>query len=302
MIITAFCAVLAVFPPTLLAQPAAESAVRGMVLLPDGKPARDVRVSLLEAPERATTDSLGRFVLRTTYRGRATLVARRVAFIPASIDFVIPIDSTIMLRIEAQPPSLSTMTVVAAGEYTLGSGKVATLTPLQVVQTPGAAGNIMRALQTLPGPQGVDEGSGLFVRGGDVSETRVLIDDAWLLSPVRFDNPTGHVTASVDPFLLDRTVFSTGGFGAQYGNTLSGLVRLESAGRPTRTTGTANLSIGGAGVAIALAPTARFGARLSATWRERRGGIEGLRSRYRDTASPIACTVRRARDAGCRWQ
>jgi len=261
---SAVCIVVAAFPTPSLAQPVAESRVRGIVLLPDGKPARNVRVSLLEAPEQAMTDSLGRFVLRTTYRGLATLVARRVAFIPASIDLLIPADSTVVMHIEAQPPALSTMTVVAAGEYTLGSGKVATLTPLQVVQTPGAAGNIMRALQTLPGPQAVDEGSGLFVRGGDVSETRVLIDDAWLLSPVRFDNPTGHVTASVDPFLLDRTVFSTGGFGAQYGNALSGLVRLESAGRPTRTTGTANVSIGGAGLAIALAPTSRFGARLSA--------------------------------------
>jgi hypothetical protein len=153
---------------------------------------------------------------------------------------------------------------VAAGEFTLGTGRTATLTPLQIVMTPGAAANVAKALQTLPGSQAVDEGSGLFVRGGDVTETRVLIDDAWLLSPARFDNPTGHVTATVNPFLLERTVFSTGGFGAQYGNALSGLVRLETAGRPDRSSGTATLSIGSAGAALAIAPHARLGARLSA--------------------------------------
>ncbi len=247
------------------AEPGPASIVRGTVQLPGGRSGAGIVVSILETLEQATTDSLGHFTLRTTHRGLATLVARRIAYIPTTLDVTIPVDTALQLRMEPQPPALSAMTVVAAGEYTLGGGRTATLTPLQVVQTPGAAANIMRALQTLPGPQGVDEGSGLFVRGGDVTETRVLIDDAWLLSPARFDNPTGHVTSTVDPFLLDRTVFSTGGFGAQYGNALSGLVRLETAGRPERTTGTATASIGNAGVAVALAPTARFGGRLSAT-------------------------------------
>lgn len=249
--------------PAVSAQ-VAQSFVRGTVSLANSRSAEGTVVLLLETLEQTTTDSIGRFALRTTHRGVATLVARRVAFIPATVDIYVPLDTAIALTMEPQPAALATMTVVAAGEYTLGTGRTATLTPLQVVQTPGAAANVMRALQTLPGPQSVDEGSGLFIRGGDVSETRVLIDDAWLLSPVRFDNPTGHVTATVNPFLLDRTVFSTGGFGAQYGNALSGLVRLETAGRPERSNGTSTLSIGGAGTSIALAPHARFGARVSA--------------------------------------
>ena len=62
--------------------------MRGIVLLPDGKTARDVRVVPLESPEHAMTDSLGRFVLHTTYRGLAARVARRIAFVPASIRFM----------------------------------------------------------------------------------------------------------------------------------------------------------------------------------------------------------------------
>ncbi len=249
------------------AQTNAASVVRGIVRLPSGKGAVGVSVSLLETLERSETDSAGAFVLRTVHRGIATLVARRVGFVPATLDVSVPLDTAIALAIQPMPPSLSTLTVVAAGEYTLGAGRSATLTPLEVAQTPGAAANVAKALQTLPGPQAVDEGSGLFVRGGDVTETRVLLDDAWLLSPARFDNPLGHSTATVNPFLLERTVFAAGGFGAQYGNALSGLVRMETAGRPAKSTGSATLSVGSAGVSAALAPHARLGVRATANVR-----------------------------------
>jgi vitamin B12 transporter len=251
----------------LEAQPATSTVIRGTVRLPTGMPAPTAMVSLLETSDQVATDSSGHFVLSTMHRGIATLVARRVGFEPAAVDISVPIDSTIALVLVPMPPSLTSMTVVAAGEYTLGSGRTASLTPLEVAQTPGAAANVAKALQTLPGPQAVDEGSGLFVRGGDVTETRVLLDDAWLLSPARFDNPVGHVTATVNPFLLDRTVFSAGGFGAQYGNALSGIVRMETAGRPLKSNGSATASIGNLGLSAALAPHARLGVRANANIR-----------------------------------
>ncbi|WP_434479195.1 TonB-dependent receptor [Gemmatimonas sp.] len=249
------------------AQGATGSLLRGQVQLANGSAPPPTTVSLLDTQEQTTTDSLGRFALRTMHRGVATLVARRVGFIPATVDIEIPCDTALRLTLVPMPPSLTAMTVVAAGEYTLGSGRTASLTPLEVAQTPGAAANVAKALQTLPGPQNVDEGSGLFVRGGDVTETRVLLDDAWLLSPARFDNPIGHVTATVNPFLLDRTVFSAGGSGAQYGNALSGMVRMETAGRPLTSTGNATASIGSAGLAAALAPHRRLGIRANANIR-----------------------------------
>ncbi|MCC6242418.1 MAG: hypothetical protein IT353_06230 [Gemmatimonadaceae bacterium] len=260
--------ILALLAPSQgLAQQSELSVLRGQVRLANGAPAPATTVSLLDTSEQTETDSLGGFALSSRHRGIATLVARRVGFVPTTLDVVVPVDTLLTLTLVATPPSLTMMTVVAAGEYTLGSGRTASLTPLEVAQTPGAAANVAKALQTLPGPQNVDEGSGLFVRGGDVTETRVLLDDAWLLSPARFDNPLGHVTATVNPFLLDQTIFSAGGFGAQYGNALSGLVRMETAGRPRQTTGNATASIGSAGIATALVPHARLGIRASANVR-----------------------------------
>jgi hypothetical protein len=94
-------------------------------------------------------------------------------------------------------------------------------------------------MQTLPGVQNVDEGTGLFVRGGDVSETKVLLNNAVMLSPYNYETPTGNYTVTVNPFLLDGIFFSSGGFGARYGNILSGVADLRTAGRPVQSSVTA---------------------------------------------------------------
>lgn len=266
------CVALTLLPVSIHAQAASPdtsvfgpSPLRGTVQLPNGKPAVGATVLVLETLEATDTDSTGRFLLATTHRGLATIVARAVGFRPSTVDVLLPTDSLVSLTLVPAPRVLATMTVVAAGEFTLGTGQTGSFDALDVVQTPGAAANVARAVQTLPGAQAVDEGSGLFVRGGDVTETRVLVDDAWLLSPPRFDNPLGHITTTVNPFLLDRTVFSSGGFGARQGNALSGVIRLETAGRPEQTTGTVTASIGSIGTSVALVPHKRVGLRASAT-------------------------------------
>jgi vitamin B12 transporter len=250
-------------PPTA-ASSARDVVLRGRVARIDQRPIASATVYLLETLEETRTDSTGRFELRSTHRGLATVVARAVGFIPATIDIQLPSDSVVTLSLTAQPPVLGVVAVVAAGEYTLGSGQTATLSPLEVAQTPGAAANVARAIQTLPGAQNVDEGTGVFVRGGDVTETRVLIDDAWMLSPVRFDNPTGHVTSTINPFLLSRTVFSSGGFGARHGNALSGLIRMETADAPTRATASLSASIGSLSASAGVRPHPRIGVLASA--------------------------------------
>jgi hypothetical protein len=238
--------------------------VTGRVRAADGRALSGAVVAILETLEETHTGSDGHFALTSTHRGVTTLVARAVGFIPSTIDVVLPTDSVFAFRLVPRPATLTEFVVMAAGEYTIGSGQTASLKPLEVAQTPGAAANIARAIQTLPGAQNVDEGTGLFVRGGDVTETRVLLDDAWMLSPVRFDNPTGHTTPTVNPFLLDRTVFSSGGFGVPYGNALSGLVRMESAASPTRQSASLSASIGGVSAAYGARVHPRVGVRASA--------------------------------------
>ena len=237
----------------------------GRVLRPNGDAVRAATVELFETEERALTDSLGQFRLRTRWAGPGLLVVRAVGDPPVTCDLVLPVDTALTLVLPRGVPRLMTLRVRPAGEFTVSSATASeALTPLDIVQTAGAAANVARALQIAPGVSAVDEGTGLFVRGGDVTETRVLVDDVVMLSPARFDNPTGHVGATLNPFLLADATLSAGAFGAAHGNALSGIVRLQTAGRPTRSTGSLSASVGSASADGAFAITPRFGARVHA--------------------------------------
>jgi hypothetical protein len=201
----------------------------------------------------AATDSAGRFTIRTRATGSVTIVVRHIGYAPANV--VVPVDTSgaVSLALSPQTAVLVPITV-QAGAYTAGNERGATLTALEVVTTPGATADIARAIQTLPGVQNVDEGTGLFVRGGDVSETKVLLNNTVMLSPYNYQTPTGNYTVTVNPFLLDGIFFSSGGFGARYGNILSGVADLRTAGRPVQSSETvvAGLASVSSGADLAL--------------------------------------------------
>jgi vitamin B12 transporter len=264
-LISLFCALAALGRAAAAQQPDTGAVrVTGSVLRQDGSPVPRATVLVLDSGDSTLTLADGRFILTTRARGLVTLVARRLGSVPATADLMVPASSDVRLTLIPAPPVISAMRIEAPGEYRIGSATTATLSPLDIAQTPGAAANVARAMQTLPGAQNVDEGTGLFVRGGDVTETRVLVDDVVMLSPARFDNPTGHVTTSLNPFLLSRATFSSGGFGVAYGNALSGLVRLETAGRPSQATGSLTAAVGSLGAAGAVPVGPRVGVRASA--------------------------------------
>src|ERR1700694_177659 len=227
--------------------------VRGTVRGGDGSPIAGADVFLLESLDGATTDSAGRFTIRHAQRGGATLVARRIGFAPSQRAVDLTSADSLQVSLLKQAPVLIPITVVA-GAYTAGSERGAVLNAIQVASTPGATADIARAIQTLPGVQNVDEGTGLFVRGGDVSETRVLLNDVVMIAPYNYETPTGNYTVTVNPFLLDGIFFSSGGFGARYGNVLSGVADLRTQGRPIQTSlvATAGLAAVSAGLNLAL--------------------------------------------------
>ncbi|NIV14889.1 MAG: TonB-dependent receptor [Aliifodinibius sp.] len=132
---------------------------------------------------------------------------------------------------------------VTASTFSSGDQKGVTLTPLEVVSTPGAAADVFWAIKTFPGVQQVEEGAGLFVRGGDVSETIVVLDGAYLSHPYRYESPNGGFFGTISPFLLKETYFSSGGYSAEYGNALSGALIMESMGLPAQRKVTVGLGL-----------------------------------------------------------
>jgi vitamin B12 transporter len=159
---------------------------------------------------------------------------------------------------------------------------VFTRQPIDVYRTPGAQGDLLRALQTLPGVAAPDDAAGLFVRGGDVSEVLVSLDDAVIAHPYRYESPTGGFRGAVDPMLLSGLAFSTGGFSARHGNALSAVLELHGLDRPELPEMSGTIGLAGASASIAMPVRDRVGVRAAAnrTFTELLFAVNGTPRRF----------------------
>ena len=224
--------------------PLQSGSVSGDVVDPAGLALPGVVVTVRGTTTVAVTDERGKF---TVASGSADtqLVFSLSGFATHTIA-VTPSTSSIHVVMSLAPVS-SEVLVRAPVTPTPPDSRLA-LRPLDVVRTAGTQADMMRALALLPGVAQVDEGAGLFVRGGDVSETTVMLDEGPLNHPYRYETPTGGYRGAVDPFQTQGVSFSTGGFSAAYGNSLSGIVDMRSLDRPT--TSRVNATAGLAGLSL----------------------------------------------------
>jgi vitamin B12 transporter len=142
-----------------------------------------------------------------------------------------------------------------------------TLRRLDVYTMPGGTGEVLQALQALPGVTRVGDGAELHIRGGDAAETPVFFDGGRLAFPGRWESLQGAAMGVVDAAVLRRVYFSSGGFSARYGNALSGIVDVETEGRPAQASQRVALSMVQAGGSVRARAGERAGAwgTLSAT-------------------------------------
>jgi hypothetical protein len=242
------CVALAMAAPATAAQP---SIVTGEVVDGSGVPLPYSTVSLVDESEGAVADGEGRFSFHTRSVGPQTVEARLLGYEPARARVTLSPGDTVRVRLVLWATLLELgEAVVSADAFVAGADEVRGLSPLDVVTTPGAAADLFRAVQTFPGLVEVDDGAGLFVRGGDVGETVVLLDGARLLQPYKFESPLGGVFGTVSPFLVAGTRFSTGGFSARYGNALSAVLALDSQDEPSSPARAASLSLAAASVSL----------------------------------------------------
>lgn len=147
--------------------------LRGRVHSPDGAPIPAANVFLVGSLEGALTDSAGAFRISIARPAPLTLAVRRLGF----RDRQIVVDSPareLDIALEPEASRVAAMNVQAS-RYVAADEAGAALTPLEIVTIPGTAADVNRAIQSLPGVQQVDEGTGLFVRGSRHS-TRALVE------------------------------------------------------------------------------------------------------------------------------
>jgi len=232
--------------------------ISGTITDHNNAPMPFVNVFFKDSFEGVVSDSTGYFEFNTSLTGGQVLVAMFMGYETWERRVTLGQGETVSFAIKMEPTVLETEgTSVTASAFTSGDEKGVTLRSMDVLTTPGAAGDIYQAIQTYPGVSRLDEGSGLFVRGGDFTETVSILDQATVVHPYRWESPTGGVFGTIAPFLVSGTFFSSGGFSAKYGNALSAVLAMESLGMPEQNLYNFNAGLAGCWFPASLASVSR---------------------------------------------
>jgi hypothetical protein len=205
-----------------------------------------VSITLKDTYDGATSDSSGKYSFKTSEKGEFILTATSVGYRP--FEQIIKLEGkgtlTIDIVLKEEVTELSAV-VISAGTFEASDRKraAAVLTPIDIVTTASANGDVTGALKTLPGAQQVGESEGLFVRGGTAAETKIFIDGTLVNNFFHSSSPNIASYGRFSPFLFKGTVFSTGGYSALYGQALSSALILESIDLPDRTSASLGVSI-----------------------------------------------------------
>ena len=206
----------------------AQNTISGKVLDQKGRPVQGANIYLDGTYDGATSSATGEFSFDTSATGNQFLVVSFLLFetYKKEIDVTNYKDQTVKLR-----ENINTLDAVVITAGTLESGdkaRVSVLKPLDILTTAGSNGNIVAALQTLPGTQSVGEDGRLFVRGGEANETQTFVDGIRVAQPYGATTNNLPTRSRFSPMLFSGISFSTGGYSAEYGEALSSVLLLNT--------------------------------------------------------------------------
>ena len=204
---------------------AAQTTVQGMVT--DGRePLAGANVFIIGTLDGCLTDSLGRFEFTTSQTGELTLRVMMMGFDDTIMTITKP--TGLVVRMHERATAIDEV-VVTASTYSFGrSDNFKTMDALDVVMAGNSCGDIVAALQTLPGTQKVGEDGKLYVRGGDDSECQTFVNGMHVMVPYTTAAQGSASRGRFSPFLFKGINFSLGGYGGEFGQALSAVLPMET--------------------------------------------------------------------------
>ena len=121
--------------------------------------------------------------------------------------------------------------VVVAPKYSRFSNYAAQMIKLnrfEIYTNPHALGDITGGLQIMPGVQRNDNDGRLIVQGGATDETLTFVDGLLLFNPYNLKQKNVSVRSRFTPDLFRGVALQSSGYGAQYGNAMSGILQLTT--------------------------------------------------------------------------
>lgn len=205
-----------------------QTTISGKVVDEKGLPLEGANIFIEGTYDGTASGADGNFSFTTTATGTQVLKITFLTYESFAETIVVEHFKGRTIKLKESMNSLDAV-VINAGTLEAGDkARVSVLKPLDIVTTAGAAGDIIAALQTLPGTQTVGESGRLYVRGGEADETQTFVDGLRVAQPYGATANNIPTRGRFSPFLFSGISFSTGGYSAEYGEALSSVLLLNT--------------------------------------------------------------------------
>ena len=205
----------------------AQTTIRGKVSDEYG-PLVGVNVFVVGTLDGGITDTLGRFSFNTGKTGVQTVRAILMGYEEFNVTAELSGLGELDIRLREKAASIDEV-VVTASTFSMGkSYQFKKLDALDVVMSGNSCGDVVAALQVLPGTQKVGEDGKLYVRGGESEECQTFVNGMHVLVPYSTNVEGQNQRGRFSPFLFKGMSFSLGGYSGEYGQALSSVLPMET--------------------------------------------------------------------------
>ncbi len=203
--------------------------ISGTVVNERNKPIENVNVYLEESFDGALSDAKGYF----SFTVNDTVVKDVLKLMhPQYGDMDVYIDTkenyTNSFVLSGQDDLLGEIIVIAKSKNKRERAESIGLNAMDVVSTAGSPGNIIGVLSTMPGAQTHGEDGRLLIRGGKADESGIYVNGIKVFQPYTASVGNVPVRSKFNPFLFKGMSFSAGGYSAEFGDALSGVLQLDT--------------------------------------------------------------------------
>lgn len=216
----------------------AQSIIKGTVKDAKGATVSYVNVFIKNSTDGTITDTLGMFRFVTKLQGSQVLNISFIGYQQLSYPIDLENKEYSIDFVLKEAVNMLNEVVISAGTIEANNErKVAILKPIDIVTIAGGGADIVSAIQTLPGVQrnGGDQ-TGLLVRGGDATESMIIIDGVVSQNAFFTNVPGISQRSRFNPFQFKGTSFSSGGYSSRYGQALSSVLDLQTNDLPDKST------------------------------------------------------------------
>lgn len=225
----------------------AQTTIEGTVTDGKGNTLPGANIYIENTYDGGSTDMDGAFSFKTAEKGAQKLVVSMIGFHGYTQSITCEGEKiSLNITLKEKIDQMNAVTITAGAMEASDMKKSVVMKPTDIVTTSGAVGDIVGALNKLPGTSTVGNDGRLFVRGGDASETNIYFDGLQVGNAYGSTAQNMPTRSRFNAELFKGSFFSTGGYSAEYGQALSSALVLNTVDMPLRNQADISLmSIGG---------------------------------------------------------